>query len=940
MTRDGGYFDLMVNGGGAVNIEFRREPFAIYSKTVRVPWNEIVLIDPIELSLEGSQDISNYQSPFADLDSPSCSSHNYLLMKPVIVQAPKSSKKSSTSTRLNKPAQQQSRAVILKESGMVQQSISLPGSSNYDSNNSGTNESVSLIYISSRANEFMSTINLQILPENSFVPQDLKLVHLKIIIEGNLFEQLLEPQANLSFTYAWNRRNVYKQKSFGLSTASVSIGYEYFDCKHVIWTTKHVQLAGHDLSISDIGNQWNLNIHHRYNYRDSILQRGDGLNFNLKTDRPKIIQPIMGDGYQRQAICPYCDGATGLSEQRLLKPQALVSAPDGSLYVGDFNLIRKIEFSPSGLAGAASSSASTPSGSQPSTPGKQSPDRIVRTILEMPTTRVPSKYSLALNLADQNKLYMSDVDRFQIYLLKEQGKQYQSVDSQQQQQQDGSQSNDTMQVTLSQSPSDHDNLVSVVGNGLKCQLEDRANCGDGQLAKQARLIEPKAIVFDLQSRMYIADGPNVRMVDAEQRIHTLLGDYGISKHTKFPCSGEAIPMHKFIPKALVDLAISPIDETLHILDDNVIYKITQDKRVQIVAGKLAHCQSIGDNDKPSTASNSQKVKATEVYLQSAQSISFNQNGDLFIIEDDQRQTLSRVLLVSPQEDMISLYAGQLMDSSASPRTSSLPTIDSYMQQQPSNSNTNSNNNNDQDKQRSSNILPTIQATRALDYKFNSLSAMVVDQQGKLIVADKMQLKLLSIEPDLPQINAAGEYELQSPDNGDELLIFNRYGHHIATKDLSSGFAQSRSSSGNNNKYSFTYNVNTSFGQLATVQYSNGNKISIYRDGPHHSVKMIETAFGGQCKLDISKNGQVYSILTIAPNTSKTNFSYHVDGGLLKQSRDQASGELFDFSYDEFGRAIGIQHSSPKLASSPIECRLSASKMTPFNSQCSALIVAE
>lgn len=286
----------MVNGGGAVVIEFWREPFVIKQKAVRVPWNEIVLIEPVELSLDPTQAVAGSKSTSQAQDnnnnseeqqqdteieqqstSSACSAHNYRLMRPQIVAAPKSWRRSHSSNRINKSptslssshhhhhqqqqqqhSQASSRAVILRDSGMVQQSILLPASSN------DQNQSVSLVYISSRANEFMSTISIQLTPsggqEMKQLPQELKLIHLKIIIEGNLFEQVFEAQLNLSFTYAWNRRNVYRQKSFGLSTALVSVGYEYFDCKHIVWSTKQIQLAAHDLSISDIGSQWNYSL--------------------------------------------------------------------------------------------------------------------------------------------------------------------------------------------------------------------------------------------------------------------------------------------------------------------------------------------------------------------------------------------------------------------------------------------------------------------------------------------------------------------------------------------------------------------------------------------------------------------------------------------------------------------------------------------------------
>lgn len=49
----------------------------------------------------------------------------------------------------------------------------------------------------------------------------------------------------------------------------------------------------------------------------------------------------MGTGLQRSLNCPdHCNGKA--ADSRLLTPTALTSGPDGSLYVGDFNLVRRI----------------------------------------------------------------------------------------------------------------------------------------------------------------------------------------------------------------------------------------------------------------------------------------------------------------------------------------------------------------------------------------------------------------------------------------------------------------------------------------------------------------------------------------------------------------------------------------------------------------------
>lgn len=71
-----------------------------------------------------------------------------------------------------------------------------------------------------------------------------------------------------------------------------------------------------------------------------ILQKGDGTNIYLK-HKPRLIITAMGDGRQRGLDCGNeCSGTA--VKQRLLAPVALVAAPDGSIFVGDFNLVRKI----------------------------------------------------------------------------------------------------------------------------------------------------------------------------------------------------------------------------------------------------------------------------------------------------------------------------------------------------------------------------------------------------------------------------------------------------------------------------------------------------------------------------------------------------------------------------------------------------------------------
>ncbi|KFM64224.1 Teneurin-1, partial [Stegodyphus mimosarum] len=96
------------------------------------------------------------------------------------------------------------------------------------------------------------------------------------------------------------------------------------------------------MDTSELGG-WNLDIHHRYNFHEGVLQKGDGTTIYFR-QQPRVISTLMGTGHQRPMLCPECNGMA--KEARLLAPVALTSGPDGSVYVGDFNLIRRV--TPSG----------------------------------------------------------------------------------------------------------------------------------------------------------------------------------------------------------------------------------------------------------------------------------------------------------------------------------------------------------------------------------------------------------------------------------------------------------------------------------------------------------------------------------------------------------------------------------------------------------------
>ena len=89
---------------------------------------------------------------------------------------------------------------------VLQESLSSPGTDIY------------LVYRSSQTSGYMSTIVIQLTPDD--ISEALVVVHLRIIVEGVVFERLFEADPNLRYRFTWDRRNAYNQKVYGIVTAS------------------------------------------------------------------------------------------------------------------------------------------------------------------------------------------------------------------------------------------------------------------------------------------------------------------------------------------------------------------------------------------------------------------------------------------------------------------------------------------------------------------------------------------------------------------------------------------------------------------------------------------------------------------------------------------------------------------------------------------------
>ncbi|KAA0190905.1 Tenascin major-like isoform X1 [Hyalella azteca] len=774
LTRHGGRFDLMVNGGGAVKLVFGKPPFRPYVKTVRVPWNEVVVIDTIVMTTT-----SIVPPPPAT----PCLDHDYDKLKPVVLATWKHGFQGGCPER----------SAILAESQVIQESLPIPGSG------------LHLVYHSSRSIGYESTIQLQLTPDK--IPATLRLIHLRITIEGILFEKTFEADADIKFTYAWDRLNVYRQRVYGVTWAVVRVGYAYSNCDRVIWEAQTTQVSGHEMSISDIGG-WDLSIHHRYNFHEGILQKGDGRNIYLK-QRPRVLRTLMGDGRQREVNCKNCDDDA--INQRLLTPADLTAAPDGSLYVADFNLIRRIL-----------------------------PDNTVRTVVKLNETRVSYRYHLAVS-PTSGTVYISDPEAHQILKVK--------------------------------NPDDfsnpENNYMPFVGSGKRCLPGDDIGCGDGGRARDAKLQYPKGMAVSSEEVVYFADGTNVRAVDSDGIISTVIGTHRHRSHWQpLPCSG-TLPVDDISLRWPTSLAVNPLDESLYVLDDHHVLRLTHDRRIKVVAGRPLHCPPQGP-DSPSDL-------ATHTTLRSPQSLAFASNGDLYIAESD-TERLNRVRVIVT-DGLISDFAGA--ESKCNCREDSCSCFDD------------------------SHVL----AANAI---FSTISAVAVTPDGVVHVMDQGNLRVRSVTSSLPQPTQQRLYEIYSPES-QEIYVFNRFGHHIETRNIPTG----------RTLYSFVYNVNTSNGKLSSVTDGAGNRVSFLRDYTGQ-VTMVENSRQQKCLLNMSRMRRLERMVT--PDDHNITLTYHGATGLLRSSMDSV-GRAHVYSYDNYGRLIRAVTPSGQLIELTFDLSIRGARVT-------------
>jgi hypothetical protein len=148
---------------------------------------------------------------------------------------------------------------------------------------------------------------------------------------------------------------------------------------------------------------------------------------------------------------------------------------------------------------------------------------------------------------------------------------------------------------------------------------------------------PRNIVFDNNgSTMYFIDANEIKLIDNDGVIKTLISNEFFSEYRPKNCD-HVFLLNSFKLYWPLSLAINPIDNSLYVLDEGVIYKITE-KIVEVIVGQPFGC-----------INNSMK-------LNNPIDMSFSSEGDLYVLENDSINGIKQIRLIK-SDGSIEIFFG-------------------------------------------------------------------------------------------------------------------------------------------------------------------------------------------------------------------------------------------------------------------------------------------
>ncbi|NWQ82983.1 TEN4 protein, partial [Columbina picui] len=363
------------------------------------------------------------------------------------------------------------------------------------------------------------------------------------------------------------------------------------------------------------------------------------------------------------------------------------------------------------------------------------------------------------------------------------------------------------------------------------------------------------ITVDKFGLIYFVDGTMIRRIDQNGIISTVLGSNDLTSARPLSCDS-VMDISQVRLEWPTDLAVNPMDNSLYVLDNNVVLQISENHQVRIVAGRPMHCQVPGmDHFLLSKVA----IHAT---LESATALAVSHNGILYIAETDEKK-INRIRQVTTNGE-ISLVAGapSSCDCKNDVNCDCFSGDDGY----------------------------------AKDAKLNAPSSLAVCADGELYVADLGNIRIRFIRKNKPFLNTQNLYELSSPID-QELYLFDTSGKHLYTQSLTTG----------DYLYNFTYSGD---GDITLITDNNGNLVNIRRDSTGMPLWLV-VPDGQVYWVTIGTNSALKSVTTQGHEVAM--MTYHGNSGLLATKSNENGWTTF-YEYDSFGRLTNVTFPTGQVSS--------------------------
>ncbi|XP_019631534.1 PREDICTED: teneurin-3-like isoform X1 [Branchiostoma belcheri] len=405
-----------------------------------------------------------------------------------------------------------------------------------------------LMYSHTRQRGFKQVTRIPLIGDE--VPPSLKAIRLEITVAGKTTTKSLPPEPNLYEDFIWDGLDAYGREVKGRVNMKVRLGYEYGLVYYAVpseftqsfnrfssadqtsrvsragrtvsyWTEREIPLT-RSIQASDLAG-WSLNIHHTYDGQNGILHLGTGESISV-VDQTKTLETAVGSDTRAPIDCLSCGEGDG-EETQLRLPVALTTGPDGSVFIGDYNFIRRLW-----------------------------PNGTVTTVTRLRRSRPEYVYYLASSLKD-NVIFVSDPDARQVFKV----------------------------ATDEERPS----LSVIAGTGEKCPpWED--SCGDGGLAIQATFNSLKGIAVGEEDTIFVVDNRRIRQIGPDGYIEPYIGTNDLTKfshssgselrNTLIAQTTLTWPTH---------IAVTRGGDQLYIVDQDVVIRLTRDGQTKVIAGQQA-----------------------------------------------------------------------------------------------------------------------------------------------------------------------------------------------------------------------------------------------------------------------------------------------------------------------------------------------------------------